>query len=194
MSTQPLMPISLVLFIAVWPTLSHAANQAALQSSVVLVNSNNETNTAKINFYQQGVLTHSDTHNLAAHGAVVVAMPAAGFNGSASVEAERPIIAHALSTRTDKKAIEIYNGSITASELYFPLFWQLASTGQSSLISLQNPSSDKDIKFTAQFFDNLGNKNAHVYQNTDTACSLRFRFQQIIQTTSGSLECTHYCR
>ncbi len=157
MSTQPLMSISLLLFMTVCPTMNQAASKA-LQSSVVLINSHNEINTAKINFYQQGVLTRSDTHNLTGHGSVVLAMPEAGFNGSASVEAEHPIIAHALSTRADNKAIEIYNGSITASELYFPLFWQRASTEQSSLISLQNPRSDKNIKFTAQFFDNLGNK------------------------------------
>ena len=162
MSTQSLMPTSLLLFMAVLPTMNYAASKAAPQSSVVLINSNNQANTAKINFYQQGVLTHSDNHNLNAHGSVALTMPEAGFNGSASIEAEYPIIAHAISTRADNKTIEVYNGSTTASELYFPLFWQLGGTGQSSLISLQNPSADNNITVTAQFFDILGNKKRSI--------------------------------
>jgi hypothetical protein len=78
------------------------------------------------------------------------------FEGSASVEADQPILALAANTTADKKAREIYTGLGTATKLSFPIYRHLGSVAQSSIISLQNPSDSMPVKATLRYFDENG--------------------------------------
>lgn len=146
-----------------------------MKSTLALVNFGAAEAHATVSFYDgSGKLAASSPQTLPPHGAMSLPMPLSGFEGSAGVASDQPLLALVMDVSADNKAREIYEGMGTATALSFPVYRHLGSAAQSSIITVQNPSAETEVKTTLRYFDENGVEQGSAIQTL--APSMRYDF------------------